>query len=118
MISPYDQERIKNVLDRFMEARSGIGTSTPDLMNYRKIVTIIGYDLPEAEDQFRIFLERHEDDSIVVGQNPLRIKYTMPASRDPEQRVLKDNFVRRQKRFREGRWPEQRPSRKGGPWKH
>ena len=112
MISPYDQERIKNVLDRFMESRSGVETSTPDLMNCREIVNIIGYDPPEAEDQFRIFLERHEKDCIVVGQNPLRIKYTMPASRDPEQRVLKDNFVRRQKRFREGRWPEQRPYRR------
>ena len=107
MIPAYDQEKIKNVLDRFMESRSGIETSTPE------IVTIIGYDLPEAEDQFRIFLERHEKDCIVVGRNPLRIKYTMPASKDPEQRVLKDTFVKRQKRFREGRWPEQRPYRRG-----
>ena len=113
MIPAYDQEKIKNVLDRFMESRSGIETSTPDLMNCREIVTIIGYDLPEAEDQFRIFLERHEKDCIVVGRNPLSIKYTMPASKDPEQRVLKDTFVKRQKRFREGRWPEQRPYRRG-----
>ena len=113
MIQACDQEKIKNVLDRFMESRSGIETSTPDLMNCQEIVTIIGYDLPEAEDQFRVFLERHEKDCTVVGRNPLRIKYTMPASKDPEQRVLRDNFVRKQKRFRERRWPEQRPYRRG-----
>ena len=113
MISMYDQERIKSILDRFMEARSGIETSVPDLMNCGEVVRIIGYDLPEGEDQLKIFMERHEKDCTVMGMNPLRIKYTLPSSNDPEQRILREKYVSGKRRFRQGRFPEQRPYRRG-----
>ena len=113
MISMYDQERIKSILDRFMEARSGIETSVIDLMNCQEIVRIIAYDLPEAEDQLRIFMERHEKDCTVMGMNPLRIKYTLPSSNDPEQRTLREKYVSGRRRFRQGRFPDQRPYRRG-----
>ena len=112
MISMYDQERIKSILDRFMEARSGIETSVPDLMNCGEVVRIIGYDLPEGEDQLKIFMERHEKDCTVMGMNPLRIKYTLPSSNDPEQRILREKYVSGKRRFRQGKFPVQRPYRR------
>ena len=114
MISMYDQERIKNLLDRFMEARSGIETSVIDLMNSQEVVRIIGYDLPEAEDQLRIFMERHEKDCIVTGRNPLRVKYTLPSSKDPEQRILREKYVSGRHRWNRQRWPRAKPERRGG----
>ena len=114
MISMYDQERIKNLLDRFMEARSGIETSVIDLMNCQEIVRIIGYDLPEAEDQLRIFMERHENDCTVMGMNPLRIKYTLPSSNDPEQRILREKYVNGRHRWNRQKWPQAKPGRRGG----
>ena len=38
------------------------------------VVAIMNYDLPTAEDSHRIFLERHEDDCDIIGQNPLTLK--------------------------------------------
>lgn len=112
MISMYAQERIKNLIDRFMEARSGIETSVPDLMNCGEVVRIIGYDLPEGEDQLKIFMKRHEKDCTVMGMNPLRIKYTLPSSNDPEQRIIREKYVSGRHRFRQGRFPDQRPYRR------
>lgn len=112
MISVYDQERIKSILDRFMEARSGIETSVPDLMNCQEIAKIIDYDLPEAEDQLKIFMERHENDCTVMGMNPLRIKYTLPSSDDPEQRIIREKYISGRRRFRQGKFPVQRPYRR------
>lgn len=45
------------------------------------VVAIMNYDLPTAEDSLRIFLERHEDDCDITGQNPLTLKLR-PTLRD------------------------------------
>jgi hypothetical protein len=57
------------------------------------IMQLVDYDLSEAERQLEIWI--------------------FPTFfEDPEQKLQKESHHRKMKRFREGRWPEQRPYRR------
>jgi hypothetical protein len=79
-----EAERMKSALDRYMERNAGLIISAVQVSN-----EITG-DIIDAEDQLRIFVERHEADCTVIGKNPLRVRYTMPFLRIPEQRIIRE----------------------------
>ena len=83
-----------------MERRSGIETTVSDLLGSHELLSIIGYDIVEADDQFHRWYSRHEEDCTVLRANPLTLKYVMPTTRDPDRRLERDIFVRGKRKFR------------------
>ncbi len=76
------------------------------------IMQLVDYDLSEAERQLEIWMSNHPDDCVQEARNPLTLKIFPTFFEDPEQKLQKESHHRKMKRFREGRWPEQRPYRR------
>lgn len=98
----YDQDKIKNIIDRFMEGRPEIETSDTDLLNGLAIGEIIDYDLLEAQNRSNVSLSRDKDDCIVTGMSSLKINYTPPAPKEAEQRIVREKCAGKD-RFRQNR---------------
>jgi len=109
---------LQNAIDNlFYRDRSRDTVSSEDA----DLLAIFSGDEEAAIRGLRTFYERHAFRNgvetgkvdIISGERPLVIK-VFSLFPDPEQDILKSRYVRRQKRFREGRWPEQRLYRRGG----
>ncbi len=99
-------------------SRDRISSSDDDLL------AIFSGDEQAAEVGLRAFYERHafrngrETGKVeIVSESPVLEIKVFSLFEDPEQRIQREKYVQKQKRFREGRWPEQRPYRRGRPWK-
>ena len=90
-----------------MERPYSISANDPSIME------IVEYDLSEAERHLEIWMSNHPDDYLVESKNPLTIKIFPTFFKDPEQKLQRDAHKKRMRRFKEGRWPEQLPYRKG-----
>ena len=76
------------------------------------IMQLVDYDLSEAERQLEIWMSNHPHDCIQEARNPLTLKIYPTFFEDPEQKSQREAHRKKMKRFREGRWPEQRPYRR------
>ncbi|WP_110641216.1 hypothetical protein [Thermoplasma sp. Kam2015] len=94
-----------------MERPYTISANDPGIMD------LVDYDLSEAERHLEIWMSNHPDDCLVEGKNPLTIRIYPTFFEDPEQKLQRDAHKKRMRRFREGRWPEQRPYRREWQWK-
>ena len=102
-----DLQRVLDLLFYHDRTRDTLSSDDEDVLQ------IFSGDEKAARIGIETFLERHEDSAWVVsdtGSLQVKVSGLFP---DPEQRVIKEKYVRKQKRFRERRWPEPRPSRKG-----
>jgi hypothetical protein len=102
-----DLQRVLDLLFYQDRARDTISSKDEDVLQ------IFSGDEQAARNGIETFLERHEDRAWVVSDtDSLEVKVS-GLFKDPKEHVLKERYVKRQKRFREGRWPEPRPSKKG-----
>ena len=77
------------------------------------VLQIFSGDEKAARHGVLAFMDRHKNACWLVGERrPYLVVRVSGLFKDPEERVLKERYVKRQKRFREGRWPEQRPYRR------
>jgi hypothetical protein len=83
------------------------------------VLQIFSGDTQAAERGLRVFFDRHymrggrETGKVeILFEKPLTLK-VFSLFPDPAERVQKDTHRKRMRRFREGRWPEQRPYRRG-----
>ena len=78
------------------------------------VLQIFSGDEHAARNGVKAFADRHKDACWIISEaSPHIVIKVSGLFLDPEEHVLKERYVKRQKRFREGRWPEQRPYRRG-----
>ena len=80
--------------------------------NNSGIMQLVDHDLSEAERQLEIWMSNHPDDCFVEARNQLTLKIYPTVFEDPDQKSQREAHRKKMKRFREGRWPEQRPYRR------
>ena len=102
-----DLQRILDLL--FYQDRNRETISSRD----EDVLRIFSGDERAAKNGIKTFVERHSESAwITSDKDGLEVKVSGLFD-DPEQHVIHEKYVRKQKRFREKRWPEPRPARKG-----
>ena len=78
------------------------------------VLQIFSGDEKAAKNGILAFVNRHRNACWYIHEgHPHIVIKVSGLFKDPEEHDLKERYVKRQKRFREGRWPEPRPSKKG-----
>ena len=102
---------LQNALDNlFYRNRSRDTISSGD----EDVLRIFSGDERAARLGILAFLDRHKDACWLVGEaKPHVVVKVSGLFTDPEQRILREKYVSGKRRFRQGRFPEQRAYRRG-----
>ena len=106
----YDND-IQRILDLlFYQDRSKDTISSQD----EDVLRIFSGDEKAAKTGIETFMDRHREACWVVEDGgPNIVVKVSGLFDDPEQHTIHEKYIRKQKRFREKRWPEPRPAKKG-----